>query len=256
MKNLLMTTMLIVPLGAGTAFAQETTAEEVGEAAGEAVETTVEGLQEGAEAAGDAVEGAVDEVETEPVETEVQVVPADEAEAEAEVDEVETEPVETEVQVVPADEGEAEAEEEVAQTQEPASEAIVREQAQNELRVDWITGTTVRAPDDETIGKVNDLILDGETGELTAAILSVGGFLGIGAKQIAVGWSELEIDYDANEISMNLTREEADAAPEYVFREREQPPAPVPAETGAIGTTGTVGDGTAPGTTGGVAPSE
>ena len=230
MKHLLITTMLIVPLGAGAAFAQETTAEDIGEATGDAVETTVEGIEQGAEAAGDAIEGAVEEAQTE---TETETEP-------------EPEPVETEVQIVPADE--AETDEDVAQTQEPDSETIVREQAQNELRVDWVTGTTVRSPDGESIGNVNDLILDGETGELTAAILSVGGFLGIGAKQIAVDWSELQIDYDANEISMALTREQADAAPEYVFREQEQPPAPMPADTGAGGAGTGATDGMATGT--------
>lgn len=231
MKHLLMTTMLILPLGAGAAFAQQTTAEEVGDATGDAVETTVETVQEGAEAVGDAVEDTAQQAqtETETQEVEVEVVPADEAETE-----------EAEVETVPADETETE-------TQEVDAEPIVREQAPNELRVDWITGTTVTSPDGETIGNVNDLIIDGETGEMTAAILSVGGFLGIGAKQIAVNWSELQIDYDANEISMNLTREQADAAPEYVFRDREQPPAPMPADTGG----GTMGGGTGGGTLGG-----
>ena len=133
------------------------------------------------------------------------------------------------------------------------SDQIVREQAENELRVDWITGTTVTATDGDSIGNINDLIIDGETGGMQAAILSVGGFLGIGAKQIAVPWEELQINYDANEISMNLTREEAEAAPEYVFRDQEQPPSPAgmdPAATGAVPAegTGTLGGGAPTGT--------
>ena len=241
MRHLLITTMLILPFGGGAAFAQETTAEEIGDATGDAVETTVETIEEGAQATGEAIEGGVEEVQTETTEPE---------------------PMETEVEVIPADEADTE----TGQTAEaqPVAEPIVREQAANELRLDWITGTTVTSPDGERIGNVNDLIIDGETGQLSAAILSVGGFLGIGAKQIAVAWSELQIDYDANEISLALTREEADAAPEYVFREQEQPPAPMPAATGTggVGTaggpgavpaegTGTEGAGE-PGTAGGV----
>lgn len=109
-------------------------------------------------------------------------------------------------------------------------ETIMQEQAPNELRVDWITGTNVRSTQDESIGSIADLIIDQETNTITAAILSVGGFLGIGAKQIAVRFDELEIDFDAREIHLNLSREEADAAPEYVFRERTDAPAP-PAAT-------------------------
>ncbi|MDD7971018.1 PRC-barrel domain-containing protein [Roseinatronobacter alkalisoli] len=110
---------------------------------------------------------------------------------------------------------------------EPAGETIVQQQAANELRVDWITGTTVYSRQDENIGRIDDLIIDQDSHAITAAILSVGGFLGMGAKQIAVRFDELEIDFDAREIYLNLTRDQADAAPEYVFRERTDAPAPV-----------------------------
>lgn len=110
---------------------------------------------------------------------------------------------------------------------EPAGDTIVQQQAPNELRVDWITGTTVRSLQDESIGSIGDLIIDQDTNEITAAILSVGGFLGIGAKQIAVRFDELVIDFDAREIQLDMTREQADEAPEYVFRERTDLPAPV-----------------------------
>lgn len=174
MKSLFLTTMLILPIGAGMALSQESSA------------------------------------------------PLEEAENEA-----------TEV--------------EATEPEQLVAESIVREQAPNELRLDWITGTTVRSPDGETIGNVNDLIFDRESGEISAAILSVGGFLGIGAKQIAVAWPELQIDYDANEITMSLTREEADAAPEYTFREQEQPPAPEPATGVGTGTGTGMGTGTGTG---------
>lgn len=139
----------------------------------------------------------------------------------------------------PVEEGEAE-------TAAAPEEVIAREQAPNELRVDWITDTTVLSPEGEVIGDIDDLILDSENGQLTAAILGVGGFLGIGEKHIAVNWSELQIDYDANEITMNLTRDEADAAPEYVFRTQEAPPPPAPAAGTGTSGVGTGGVGTEP----------
>jgi sporulation protein YlmC with PRC-barrel domain len=120
------------------------------------------------------------------------------------------------------------------------------------LRVDWITGTRVYAPDGENIGRITDLIFDQESNAISAAILSVGGFLGIGAKNIAVRFEELVIDFDAREIQLALTREEADAAPEYVFRDRaEAPAAAAPAGGTGMGTgtggTGMGGTGAAPG---------
>lgn len=185
MKSLLMTTMLILPIDAGMALSQESSAP----------------LEEAENEAAEGVGTGATEIEA-------------------------TEP------------------------EQLVAESIVREQAPNELRLDWITGTTVRSPDGETIGNVNDLIFDRESGEMSAAILSVGGFLGIGTKQIAVAWPELQIDYDANEITMSLTREEADAAPEYKFREQERPPAPEPATGMGTGTGTGIGTGTGTGTGG------
>ncbi|RNF33485.1 PRC-barrel domain containing protein [Paracoccus methylarcula] len=80
------------------------------------------------------------------------------------------------------------------------------------------------APDGSSIGSINDLILDGETGEMIAAVIGVGGFLGIGEKQIAVPWEQLTINADAQEVTSDLTKEEADVAPAYVFRERAAAP--------------------------------
>jgi sporulation protein YlmC with PRC-barrel domain len=120
-----------------------------------------------------------------------------------------------------------------ADTAAPAApgdgEAIVRDQAPNELRVDWITGSRVHSLDGENIGRISDLIFDEDTNTITVAIISVGGFLGIGAKDIAVKFEELQIDFDAREIQLDLTREAADEAPEYVFRDRAERPAAEPA---------------------------
>ena len=82
------------------------------------------------------------------------------------------------------------------------------------------------------------MIIDGEAGTVKAAVIGVGGFLGIGEKQIAVPWDQLTINYDAQEISSDLTKEEAEAAPEYVFREQEAAP-------DAMGTEGAAGGGMA-----------
>ena len=102
-----------------------------------------------------------------------------------------------------------------------AAEKVEQQQAENEWRVDWITGTSVTSPDGNAIGDINDLIVDSETGEMKAAIIGVGGFLGIGEKQIALPWTDLTVNSDAQEITTDLTEEEADAAPEYVFRDQE-----------------------------------
>ena len=119
----------------------------------------------------------------------------------------------------------AAAEQEAMAQEVAASGKVAQQQAANELRLDWITDATVTSPDGEGIGDINDLIVDGENGCMIAAVIGVGGFLGIGEKQIAVPWETLTVNYDAQEITSELTKDEADAAPEYVFRDQESAPA-------------------------------
>ena len=107
-----------------------------------------------------------------------------------------------------------------------AEDVIVENQSGSELRGDWVLGARVATPDQEVIGAIEDLILNAEDGNVNAAVISVGGFLGFGSKEIAVDWSELEMDYDANVVTLGITREEAEEAPDYVFRTRERLPGP------------------------------
>ncbi len=79
---------------------------------------------------------------------------------------------------------------------------------------------------------------------MTAAVVSVGGFLGFGAKQIAVDWTELQINHDGHEVILPITVEWAEEAPEFAFRDRTEPPPPPPPPAAAPPATG--GGGIAP----------
>ena len=115
------------------------------------------------------------------------------------------------------------------------SDAVVSQQDSAEMLGDWLLSTSVTSPDGETIGSIKDFIIT-EDGQITAVILGVGGFLGMGEKDIAVDYSELDIQYDGDAIQLAMTREEADAAPEYQYRDKQTPP---PASGDAMGATGT-----------------
>ena len=56
-----------------------------------------------------------------------------------------------------------------------------------------IVGTAVYNDHDERIGSVDDLLV-GQDGRISEAVLSVGGFLGIGAKLVAVPYSRLRLE--------------------------------------------------------------
>jgi sporulation protein YlmC with PRC-barrel domain len=122
----------------------------------------------------------------------------------------------------------------------PAAEEedIVRiAQEANELRGSWVIGASVYAPDGAVVGSIDDVLIEETDGSISAAIVSIGGFLGFGSKLIAVDWSQFDISYDGNEITLPITVEEAEAASEFAFRDREfPPPPPAPEPTGGIGT--------------------
>lgn len=86
-------------------------------------------------------------------------------------------------------------------------------------RASEVIGLNVMTPDNEdTIGEVNDLVLDAENGTIRYAAVSVGGFLGIGDKMVAVPWKAFEChkDEDGNSyLSLDTTKEKLEKAPGF-----------------------------------------
>jgi hypothetical protein len=83
-----------------------------------------------------------------------------------------------------------------------------------------ILGRQVRSKADEKIGRIVDVIVD-RSGQVRAAVIDFGGFLGIGNRKIAVDWDAL--DFTANDdkreiVTLGLTRDQLKAAPEYKDR--------------------------------------
>src|SRR3546814_14801412 len=85
------------------------------------------------------------------------------------------------------------------------------------MRADEIIGASVKNPQDEDIGKINDLLFD-EGGKIVGAVVSVGGFLGMGAKEVAVDWSELQVR-SSDSIVVKWTKDELKAAPDFKTQE-------------------------------------
>ena len=60
-------------------------------------------------------------------------------------------------------------------------------------KVKDLIGVEVLNPNHETLGKIEDLVLDPASGKIRYAVLSFGGFLGMGDKLFAVPWDELKL---------------------------------------------------------------
>ena len=99
-----------------------------------------------------------------------------------------------------------------APAQEPAAVTIL-----NNHEVEGILGREVRSPTDENMGRIVDVLVD-RSGQVRAAIIDFGGFLGVGSRKIAVDWGALHFPAPGKPdvaIALELTRDQVKAAPEY-----------------------------------------
>ena len=79
-------------------------------------------------------------------------------------------------------------------------------------------GTTVYGANDENVGSIEDVILSSDGSTVEGVIIDVGGFLGIGAKPVAVGMDNLSFMSDADGetyLYTQFTQEQLEAQPEY-----------------------------------------
>lgn len=86
------------------------------------------------------------------------------------------------------------------------------------LTAEALEGASVYSVNDEDIGNVSQLILDGG-GQITEAVVDVGGFLGLGAKAVALTMDEMQIvRSDAGDdvrVYIDTTKEVLESRPEY-----------------------------------------
>lgn len=94
----------------------------------------------------------------------------------------------------------------------------VTRKEQNEFLADDLMDTEIHstAEDDEGIGSIEDLLIN-EDGEITAVIVNVGGFLGMGEKQIAIEWDSLELTKEDDDyvIKTNASQDALENAEEF-----------------------------------------
>jgi sporulation protein YlmC with PRC-barrel domain len=80
-----------------------------------------------------------------------------------------------------------------------------------------LMGTTVVNDANESIGKINEVVLS-KDGKVAAVVIGVGGFLGVGEREVAVNFESLRIAQDSNNkttVSLNATKDSLKSAPEW-----------------------------------------
>jgi PRC-barrel domain len=86
----------------------------------------------------------------------------------------------------------------------------------DDREVEGILGKSVRSSAGEDMGKIIDVIVKRD-GQVRAAVIDFGGFLGVGSRKIAVDWGALSFPPSGavDHVVLNLTRDQVRLAPEY-----------------------------------------
>jgi hypothetical protein len=100
---------------------------------------------------------------------------------------------------------------------------IIASQDDSQLRADNLLGAKVTSgagKDAAEIGAIQDLLFDSDN-NLVAALIGIGGFLGIGEKTVAVSWDALEMVEQDGKVSFTakLSREQLEQAPAFKSKE-------------------------------------
>lgn len=83
------------------------------------------------------------------------------------------------------------------------------------MAADTLEGNPVIGPAGEDLGTIDHIMLDVQGGRVAYAVLSFGGFLGIGEKLFAVPWSALTLDTRRKCFVLGVDKEKLKAAPGF-----------------------------------------
>lgn len=82
-------------------------------------------------------------------------------------------------------------------------------------QLESVLGIAALSSTGDNMGRIDDIIVD-RSGEVRAAIIDFGGFLGVGSRKIAVDWRSLHFDpKKAGAVVVNLTKDQLRVAPVY-----------------------------------------
>ncbi|WP_368911112.1 PRC-barrel domain-containing protein [Taklimakanibacter deserti] len=88
------------------------------------------------------------------------------------------------------------------------------------IESDRVEGTDVYDPAGNNIGDIKRLMIDKISGRVSYAVMSFGGFLGIGEQEHTIPWNKLEYDTSLGGYRTDITEEQLKGAPTF-YRDRE-----------------------------------
>jgi sporulation protein YlmC with PRC-barrel domain len=99
------------------------------------------------------------------------------------------------------------------------------------MAADTLEGTRVVSSDGEDVGKISDIMLDVRAARIAYAVLSEGGFLGMGTALHAMPWSALTLDTDEKCFRVDITAQQLKDEPGF---DKEHWPSMADADWGTL----------------------
>lgn len=83
------------------------------------------------------------------------------------------------------------------------------------MGADTLIGNDVYNENNEDLGDIKEIMLDMTNGQVSYAVLSYGGFLGMGEKLFAVPWDALKLDTVNKRFVLNVDKDRLETAPGF-----------------------------------------
>ncbi len=120
-----------------------------------------------------------------------------------------------------------------------AQTAEAKQPAGPAVRASEIVGSTVYGSDGKSLGSVSDAVVDSSSGRIVKLVISSGGFLGIGAKEIALDLDQVRMAPGEGIKANDVSQAQIDAMPAFDVASATQSlaktPPPAPAPSGGLG---------------------
>jgi len=102
-------------------------------------------------------------------------------------------------------------------------QTFVSAQQSTDWRGSKLIGASVYGPDNASIGEVNDMVI-GSDGKINAVVVGVGGFLGVGEKDVALPFEAISVTRKADsasidKITVSYTKDQLKNAPKFAYYE-------------------------------------
>lgn len=92
---------------------------------------------------------------------------------------------------------------------------LARDETGTLISSDKVEGTSVMNPAGDKLGSIENVMIDKRSGKVAYAVMSFGGFLGIGDRHHPLPWGMLKYDTNLNGYVVNLDKQMLEKAPTY-----------------------------------------